>query len=493
MIYNLIVKKYFLLSLYILITTMIAFHHELWRDEVDVWLMARDVSSPKDFFAYLSNSGHPGLWHLILLPFAKLNFPAFTMQIVHLSIAIASVYLFLSYSPFPDYIKLLFVFSYFPLFEYSIISRNYGVGVLFLFATASFYTKRFEKPILYGSLVLFLCNTNLYCSILASGISFIYFLEIIQERKFEKNILIGFMIMVLGGLLLILQVLPNPETGEHKSIFANMKNFLAIPVSLLYSFSTGVSKFNFLILPSVFILPVAFRVFYKTKKPFFFLIWVMAILFLFYTFFYMRSYRHAGFVLFAFLFAYWIYYTYSERIISNSLILDIRKKEFYQSENILQVLFIFSLLISIQFSFQTAKKDFLYSFSNAKEMAEFIKKEKLDDIENKIATHSADSGKTVLFYLDSIHSFYFPASDRFGSFNPWDKKAWKGEEMEGEKAYAITMEKFKNVENVYYLASSALPEFTKGATLLYKTKNRNEFIKEEEFYLYKLDTATKEK
>jgi len=122
-----------------------------------------------------------------------------------------------------------------------------------------------------------------------------------------------------------------------------------------------------------------------------------------------------------------------------------------------------------------------------------MKKEKLDDIENKIATHSADSGKTVLFYLDSIHSFYFPASDRFGSFNPWDKKAWKGEEMEGEKAYAITMEKFKNVENVYYLASSALPEFTKGATLLYKTKNRNEFIKEEEFYLYKLDTATKEK
>ena len=91
--YSFLSNKYFLILVYLFLTSITAFNHELWRDEADVWLFARDTNFT-GFFEYLSNSGHPGLWHLLLLPFAKLNFPNYTIQILHLSIAVASIRIF---------------------------------------------------------------------------------------------------------------------------------------------------------------------------------------------------------------------------------------------------------------------------------------------------------------------------------------------------------------------------------------------------------------
>ena len=85
-------SKYFFFAIYILLVSYIAYHHELWRDEVDVWLFVRDTDIA-GYFRYLRNSGHPGLWHTLLLPFAKMHFPNFTIQVIHISIAIVSVYL----------------------------------------------------------------------------------------------------------------------------------------------------------------------------------------------------------------------------------------------------------------------------------------------------------------------------------------------------------------------------------------------------------------
>jgi hypothetical protein len=43
-------------------------HHELWRDEVQAWLLARDSSSAIDLLSRQRNEGHPALWQLLLMP-----------------------------------------------------------------------------------------------------------------------------------------------------------------------------------------------------------------------------------------------------------------------------------------------------------------------------------------------------------------------------------------------------------------------------------------
>jgi hypothetical protein len=485
--YSFLSNKYFLILVYLFLTSITAFNHELWRDEADVWLFARDTNFT-GFFEYLSNSGHPGLWHLLLLPFAKLNFPNYTIQILHLSIAVASIYLLLSYSNFPKYIQILLVFNYYLLYEYAIVCRNYSIGVFLMFAIAALYPKRFERPILYGFLIFLLCNTNLYCSIISSGIALIYFLEMIQEKKLSKSILLGFCLTLVGAIVLLVQVFPNPESGEHKEIFASMRNSMAVPISIIYSFSPGALKINYQILPGFIIICLSLVVFFRTKIVFIFFVWSLSFLFLFYSFIYIRSYRHAGFVLFSFLFAYWIqaYYRSEENAFKEFAFKSI--KEYLRKPLVLlNLFFVLSLLTSTKFAFQELRKDILFSYSNAKEMAEFMVANKYDSNKNTIVAHGADSGKTVLFYLKNTKEFYYPGIDSFGSYIHWDRKAWNSEKMKMEEAFLIAKEKLKDRSDTLFLTGTPLSDTGKASELLYQTSKRNEFIKEEEYYLYRLN------
>lgn len=46
-------------------------HHELWRDEVQAWLLARDSASAIDLFSRQKYEGHPALWQLLLMPLTR--------------------------------------------------------------------------------------------------------------------------------------------------------------------------------------------------------------------------------------------------------------------------------------------------------------------------------------------------------------------------------------------------------------------------------------
>ena len=131
---------------YALLTSIVAIYHEPWRDEAQAWLIARDLDIIS-LFKQMRYEGTPALWHLILFPFAKLNFPYCTITIIHLVIAISMVYLFVSYAPFSRITKLLFIFSYYIAYEYAIIARNYNIAILLLFLIAIFYKERFEHQI----------------------------------------------------------------------------------------------------------------------------------------------------------------------------------------------------------------------------------------------------------------------------------------------------------------------------------------------------------
>lgn len=72
-------KSRLALAILALVTTVLAAHHEQWRDEADGWLVARDAS-PGEILHLAGYAGTPTLWYFIQVPFAKAAPPTRPLQ-----------------------------------------------------------------------------------------------------------------------------------------------------------------------------------------------------------------------------------------------------------------------------------------------------------------------------------------------------------------------------------------------------------------------------
>jgi hypothetical protein len=113
-------------------------YHHMWVDELQAWMIARDSNSLSDLHRNLRYEGHPPLWHLLLFVVSRFDRNPSAMQPLHALLAMASVYLVVRFAPFSRTQKCLFVLGYYPLYEYSLRSRCYVLGMLFLAAYAAF-------------------------------------------------------------------------------------------------------------------------------------------------------------------------------------------------------------------------------------------------------------------------------------------------------------------------------------------------------------------
>lgn len=174
------VLLYFALSLFLML------RHELWRDEVQAWLLARDLSIPQ-LIRQMAYEGHPCLWHLILMPFAKLGFPVRFMNCLSLAIMTVTVYLFVKWSPFSKWINGICVFGVMFVYFYPTISRSYCLIPLFIVLLMRYEKEKSKRPILYGILLAMLVQTHIIMVGMAGMISLMWLWEEISAYWEEKN------------------------------------------------------------------------------------------------------------------------------------------------------------------------------------------------------------------------------------------------------------------------------------------------------------------
>ncbi|AWI25364.1 hypothetical protein [Flavobacterium pallidum] len=156
--------------LYFVVSLVGILHHELWLDESQHWLLARDSDSFADLMYNLRFEGHPVLWDSLLFLVSRFTHNPLGMQFLHILIATATAFVFLSRAPFSRTFRTLFVFGYFMIFEYSLISRNYILGIFFLFLACSLFKDRQRK---FWILCLYLAiasNVHLIFSVVCCGI-----------------------------------------------------------------------------------------------------------------------------------------------------------------------------------------------------------------------------------------------------------------------------------------------------------------------------------
>jgi hypothetical protein len=152
------------------VLVLMLFVHSRWEDEGQAWLLARDAS-PWDLFAHLLRyEGSPGLWHLVLMPFAKLGLPFVTIGVVSGAAALATGYMFLRWSPFPVVVRVLFPLSYFVLYQYGVIARSYCLLAPLLFGVAMLYPRWQQRPVTMAVLLCLVANVSLHGTLVALGI-----------------------------------------------------------------------------------------------------------------------------------------------------------------------------------------------------------------------------------------------------------------------------------------------------------------------------------
>ncbi|WP_039896284.1 hypothetical protein [Lyngbya sp. PCC 8106] len=186
-------------------------HHEMWRDEFQAWLLARDSASLIELFHNMQYEGHPGLWHLCLYGLSRITHNPLIMQIFHLSVSVIIVSLIVKFSPFSPLHKFLLSFGYYFFYEYTIISRNYNLGILFIFLFCIIYLKNKVKPILIATVLALMANANVFAFILSFAFALTLidnFYSQIKANKFNKQkFLTSLLILFSGWGLSLLQII----------------------------------------------------------------------------------------------------------------------------------------------------------------------------------------------------------------------------------------------------------------------------------------------
>ncbi len=207
----------FALLLYILGVSVVAYFHEPWFDEAQAWQIARCASLREILFEIPHYEGHPQLWHLLLVPFAKLGAPyELTMFSVNFAFCLAAVALLLWKSPFPKIVRCLIPFSYFFFYQYGVLSRPYSIMMLAFMLVSMTYQRRNERPLRYILSLGLLCASSAYGILVAGGLCIVWTLEIIREywqnRQWSRVLRDGRAYALFGilifALILIASIMP---------------------------------------------------------------------------------------------------------------------------------------------------------------------------------------------------------------------------------------------------------------------------------------------
>ena len=199
--------------------------HEMWSDEMQAWLLARDSDSLAGLFHNLRYEGHPALWYLGLYALTRFTHQPEAMQVYHLLIATAAIFVFAKWSPFTRLAKVLFVFGYFPLYEYATISRNYAFGVLFLFIFCALAGPRRRKNYVLLALMLFMMmQSSMYALLVAGPLAGMLVVEMWWDRGVRASlaarkteVITGVVIFLAGVGLSFLQTSPPADSDCYSS------------------------------------------------------------------------------------------------------------------------------------------------------------------------------------------------------------------------------------------------------------------------------------
>lgn len=443
---------------YSIITFIILLFHESWRDEAQAWLIARDLNII-EIFGQMKYEGHPVIWYLILVPFAKLGLPYVTVKIVSWLICNIAVWLILKKAPFNLILKILFILSMPMIYLYPSISRSYCLIPLAITIVAIYFGQRHEKPIQYILSILFLANTHVIMYGMVGILLLLFYIEeLIQNRKTnskeqKKKVYISLIVIIVGLILTLIPILISMTTNTDVSLTSNTSIFEDTKLKMENAYKeimTGCFGENELILKIVaiaLIILLCYEIRYHFKNALV-IICTEGLQFLIYTYVYMGSEQRVSTLIFLMMFIFWVQ---SNNKINKDNTSKIEKK----LTNIAEYILVFVLIINVVNGMVAVNKEIKTTYSSSYETAEWIK-ENLEDDSIFICTNMPLSS-AIIPYIDK-EVFWSPQTLDYFSFTSWDENYRTGYSL--RDLQKRVKDNFEADQNLYLIYTYDFDEMT---------------------------------
>ena len=478
---------------FLVLAGAVASRHEMWRDEAQAWMLARDSASPLEIVKRLKYEPHPSVWYLTLFPLTRISPFPYMMQAWHLVIAAVNVYLFARYAPFTKTQKALFAFGYFPFYEYAVISRNYAVGVTFLFLICAAWPSRAKRLPWIGLLVLLACHTSLHALILGVAIAAALLLDLVfgSERPPRSHVALGFVLIALGAASAVYQLWPpwdrsidmrwrfgwNPAV-LWQTLGTVTRAYLPVPGFRRQFWETNILEHcpnSDLVIGVAGLFLLLGGILYLAKRP------VSLVPFAVGTaglcaFAYTKSLggiRHHGHLFILLLVAAWIGPSLSEKC-------DVKFLSRWTGGRVRRALSgCMTGLLAVHVLAGTAASaiDWQRPFSQSRRAARFIREHGMEHM--PIMGHERANVSSVAAYLNA--RFYYPRGDRVASFAIWDKRGDRRISID----YAMRRARSLYSEDVLLISSLALgPSALRQYSVRKVAEFRGALVPTEDYWLY---------
>lgn len=444
---------------YCLLVGLVLSRHEMWRDEMEAWLIARDSESIRQLLGTLHNEGHPALWYLLLMPLTRLSHAPEVMQVLHLGIATLTVYLVSRYAPLSRLQLVLFPLGFYVLWQYAVVSRDYALGILFLVMFCALYPNRYRLFPLVGMVLMLAAHTHALVLILVTAIGIGLAVDVSGAITHDRHafglvhirgFVLGFALIALGVVTSFLCLIPDSHyVGPTDSTARDLRSH-ALAMGALSFFGVAAlilflgwlrDRLSFVLVCGLGVIGVvlyldasvlgaivgapgikAFALLglaahlcllYQVRDRFSLLILYgcgLTGLLVFFSGIFSGGPHHHGMLFVIFFVGYWL-----ERLTRSAALGPVRDRQ----SQILDIVVTLVLVSQSLFGIRMAYLDLTMPYSNGKYAAQYIQSH---GWQSKSIVGCMDfSAQTVVGYL-GIKKIYYPQGERWGSYVVWDQK-----------------------------------------------------------------------
>jgi hypothetical protein len=209
-------RSVLVLALFAALLAVVGPRHEPWFDEAQAWLIGRDTTL-WDLLAHrVRYEGTPGLWHALLWLLSHAGVPFAYLWVVSGALACVGAWIVLTRAPFPYWLRVGIVFSYFMAYQYAVVARSYALDLVLIPLIALTFADRLRRPVLYGALLGLCANANAYSFIIAGFLFAEYLVAIWRSghwRTWQRAQLAGGAVYIALAGVAVLQAWPPPDVS----------------------------------------------------------------------------------------------------------------------------------------------------------------------------------------------------------------------------------------------------------------------------------------
>lgn len=478
-------------SVYVLFNGILLWYHEPWRDEANVWLMARALS-PLQLLKEIKYQGHPCLWYFLVMPFARAGMPFRTIGMISTIVMTVAAGIYLWKGPQWIGIKALVVFSPVFTYFYPTIARNYCLIALILILLAWNYSERNAHPVRYGILLGLLVQADTIAIAPAGMIAFVWLVENVYNRIHTgsmerlgnclKGIWIPF-VSLLFWMVQFYQVSDSPmfefQSFGGRELLREIRNYAYIILIRVTGFSQTMCTIFF-----VAVILAAAVVSYRLRNIGAATVMLFSYLFqcVFSVMVYQLHIWHYLSLVFTFLWMLWAMQKTAEE----------KKREkdriYRVAAGTLQVLLgILAVVMLLHWNSDAEPSNLQQalhgSYSDGQNAAEFIREEISPD--EIILSTDVPMESTILAYLKD-YRFYYAGSGKITTYADWSEE--QSQIISLDQVIAWCRESFPEKDYIYLIQSRdsciADPEKLDGQECIYETEGVT--VRGEEYGIYRI-------